>query len=93
MDELERMLNPKAAVVADEFDRRAREIVALRERVAEAEAEADRLREDARDAGEASMQAAFWRARAIELGASEDEYRRHVDELQGDWDAMVDDEE
>lgn len=34
--------------------------------------------EDARDAGEASMQAAFWRARAIELGASEDEYRQHV---------------
>lgn len=32
--------------------------------------------EDARDAGEASMQAAFWRARAIELGASEDEYQR-----------------
>jgi hypothetical protein len=31
--------------------------------------------EHARDADEASTQAAFWRARALELGASEDEYR------------------
>jgi hypothetical protein len=31
--------------------------------------------EDAKDADEASLQAAFWRARAVELGASEDEYR------------------
>lgn len=32
--------------------------------------------EDAKDADEASMQAAFWRARAIALGASEDDYRQ-----------------
>lgn len=33
------------------------------------------------DAGEASMQAAFWRARALELGAAEDEYRRRLEQL------------
>jgi hypothetical protein len=33
--------------------------------------------EDARDADEASMQAAFWRARAVDLGASESEYRAY----------------
>jgi DNA-binding transcriptional ArsR family regulator len=32
---------------------------------------------DAADADVASMQAAFWRARAIELGAGEDEWHRH----------------
>jgi hypothetical protein len=37
------------------------------------------LREDYSDAGEASMQAAFWRARAVELGASETEYRERYD--------------
>jgi hypothetical protein len=37
--------------------------------------ERDRLRPDVLDAGEASAQAAFWRARAIELGAGPDEYR------------------
>jgi hypothetical protein len=35
--------------------------------------------EDARDADAASMQAAFWRARALELGANEDEWRRFHD--------------
>lgn len=40
------------------------------------------LEADARDAGEASMQAAFWRARAIELGASEDEWRKRRAELE-----------
>jgi hypothetical protein len=33
--------------------------------------------ESARDADAASMQAAFWRARAIELGADPDEWKRH----------------
>jgi hypothetical protein len=36
---------------------------------------ASRLREDAQDAGEASTQAAFWRARALDLGADPGEYR------------------
>lgn len=34
--------------------------------------------EDADDAGEASTQAAFWRQRAIELGADEAEYRNSI---------------
>lgn len=34
------------------------------------------LRDDSKDAGEASMQAAFWRSRALRLGASPEEYSR-----------------
>jgi hypothetical protein len=36
---------------------------------------------DFADADEASAQAAFWRARALELGAREDEYRTHMDRV------------
>jgi hypothetical protein len=35
-----------------------------------------KLRSDSNDADAASMQAAFWRAKAIDLGAEEDEFRR-----------------
>lgn len=35
-----------------------------------------RVKEAENDADAASFQAAFWRARAIELGASEDEFRK-----------------
>jgi hypothetical protein len=43
---------------------------------AEVERLREALREASNDADVASFQAAFWRARAIELGASEDEWRR-----------------
>lgn len=39
--------------------------------------------EDASDASEASWQAAFWRARAVSLGAKPTEYREHVEALEG----------
>lgn len=41
------------------------------------------LTEDARVAGEASTQAAFWRSRAIELGADPNEYKLPVCALHG----------
>lgn len=42
----------------------------------------DELRQAQADAGAASMQAAFWRSRALELGAKPGEYKRHLKALE-----------
>jgi hypothetical protein len=56
------------------FDEQVREIIA-EVRVGPAKLLIEQIRIDA---AEASMQAAFWRNRAIGMGAQEDEYRRHM---------------
>lgn len=48
--------------------------------VLKAEAER-RLKKAEIEAGEASFQAAFWRNKAISLGANENEYRKAIDEI------------
>lgn len=43
----------------------------------------DRLMQDSRDADELARQAAFWRQVAIGRGASANDYRKHMEALNG----------
>lgn len=61
-------------VLADIVDVATARIGRLRHALEQAHVEIERLRQDSRDADAASMQAAFWRAEAIRLGAEPEAY-------------------